>query len=130
MNQLLIPVSVGELYDKISILEIKLIHVGDNLPKRDNIVKELESLRSIEKTLDKTNIDDKSFQSLYNQLKEVNLFIWNIEDEIRKYEKVKNFGEQFVYCARQVYIKNDLRAVVKRQINDLMNSDITEEKIY
>lgn len=131
MTQLLIPASVGELYDKISILEIKLSNVGDNQNKKQNIVKELEALRSIEESLtNHNNYDITELNRLYEELKKVNLVIWDIEDVIRKYEKDQNFGDAFVQCARKVYINNDLRAVIKRRINDLVNSQITEEKIY
>lgn len=123
---ILAPISVGELFDKISILEIKLEHSVPDTPRYDNINTELEELKTLVLTLpQKTQLVE-----LFNQLKHINQVIWDVEDDIRKHEQQQNFSASFIELARQVYIKNDLRAVVKRQINELYDSHIVEEKIY
>jgi hypothetical protein len=131
-NQLLAPISVGELYDKISILEIKLMHVGDDDSKRNNIQKELDKLLRIRHDLKLPDSINKrqELDQVYEELKKTNLAIWKIEDLIRQHEKTQNFDMTFVSLARQIYINNDHRAVVKRQINEMLHSDIIEEKIY
>ena len=132
VNELLAPISVGELYDKISILEIKLMHVGENQNKRANIEKELSKLLRIKHDLklpDALNKRDE-LEDIYQDLKKTNLAIWKIEDSIRKHEAENNFDQVFVNYARLIYKNNDYRAVVKRKINDLLHSDIIEEKIY
>ncbi len=131
-NELLAPISVGELYDKISILEIKLMHVGDDELKRTNIQKELDKLLRIRHDLKLPDSINKrqELEQVYDELKKTNLAIWKIEDLIRQHEKTQNFDMTFVALARQIYINNDHRAVVKRQINEMLHSDIIEEKIY
>jgi len=119
------PISVGELIDKITILTIKIARMTDPI-KVENVTKELIQLRAIADDLHAPG----ELTVLYRQLLGVNQELWDIEDSKRKHEKEQRFDDKFVELARQVYIKNDLRAVVKRQINDLMNSDITEEKSY
>ncbi len=122
-NRILAPISVGELLDKISILEIKLSKTTDSI-KLKNIATELEELRALQ-----PNLSDKSAE-LYSQLKSVNLELWDIEDFKRNCEKQQDFGNDFVRAARNVYIKNDLRAQIKKEINLDTNSHIVEEKIY
>lgn len=131
-NKLLAPISVGELYDKISILEIKLMHVGDNAVKRANIETELAELKEIRRCLKLPDSLNKraELEETYEELKKTNLAIWKIEDSIRKCEKDQNFDMTFVAFARQIYINNDLRAEIKRKINEFMHSHIVEEKIY
>lgn len=126
------PISVGELYDKISILEIKLMHVGDDENKKANIQKELDKLLRIRHDLKLPDSLNKraDLETVYQELKTTNLAIWKIEDKIRQHEKTQNFDMTFVAMARQIYINNDNRAVIKRKINDLLHSDIVEEKIY
>jgi len=120
-----IPVSVGELFDKVSILEIKLNKITDET-KLINIKKEYDFLCKIALNL------DADFQNkiLYKKLYEINQTLWGIEDSKRTHEANKDFGEKFVYWARQVYIKNDERARVKRDINTQYGSEIVEEKSY
>lgn len=132
VNELLAPISVGELYDKISILEIKLMHVGDDENKKANIQKELDKLLRIRHDLKLPDSLNKraDLETVYQELKTTNLAIWKIEDKIRQHEKTQNFDMTFVAMARQIYINNDNRAVIKRKINDLLHSDIVEEKIY
>lgn len=132
VNELLAPISVGELYDKISILEIKLMHVGDNEGKRTNIQKELDKLNRIKHDLKLPDSLNKraEIDDIYKELKDINLALWKIEDMKRRHEKEQNFDQTFIALARQVYINNDRRAEVKRKINEMLHSDIVEEKIY
>lgn len=132
VNEILAPISVGELYDKISILEIKLDHVGSNENKRANIQKELDKLNRIKHDLKLPDSLNKraELEEIYKELKTINLALWKIEDLKRKHEKEQNFDQTFIALARQVYINNDRRAEVKRKINDILHSDIVEEKIY
>ncbi len=122
-NRILAPISVGELLDKIGILEIKLAKTTDP-DKLKNISTELAELRALQPELSSRS------RELYIQLKLVNIELWDIEDFKRNCEKKQDFGADFVRAARNVYIKNDFRAEVKREINLDMNSHIVEEKIY
>ena len=117
------PISIGELIDKITILEIKKNKLQNS--KLENVLKELSFLRELIKK-HKVDITD----DLFCQLKEVNLSLWNIEDQIRIKEKNKEFDNTFIELARSVYFKNDKRAEIKKSINHLFNSEITEEKFY
>ena len=114
-----IPVSVGELLDKISILEIKSMFT-DN----EYVLKELEDLNKIKDTLTQFTLE------YMNELREVNLKLWKIEDELRELEKKQDFGEKFIELARSVYITNDKRARIKKMINEETNSDYKEIKLY
>lgn len=117
------PISTGELIDKITILEIKKNKLQDL--KLKNVLKELSLLRELIK---KNKIDIT--EDLFSQLKEINLSLWEIEDKIRIKEKNKEFDSTFIELARSVYFKNDKRAEIKKTINQLSNSEITEEKFY
>ena len=119
-----IPVSVGELVDKITILEIKTKNVNE-AGKSKNIENELSKLNLIYSDLRNEKLD-----SHYEELKTINEKLWNIEDEIRILEKNKNFGTEFIELARSVYITNDKRFDVKSKINSLYDSNIVEEKLY
>ena len=132
VNELLAPISVGELYDKISILEIKLMHVGNNEAKQANIQKELDKLNRVKHDLKLPDALNKraEVEQVYQELKTINLALWKIEDMKRRHEKEQNFDQAFIALARQVYINNDRRAEVKRKINEMLHSDIVEEKIY
>ena len=122
-----IKVSVGEVFDKLSILEIKKSKLTDP-DKLQNVQKEYDYLNQI---LDTSRIADSAkFKHFYNQLIEVNSLLWDIEDGKRACERNQEFGESFVQLARQVYIKNDLRAYIKKQINTYYRSEFTEEKSY
>ena len=119
-------ISVGELLDKISILEIKLEKVIDEnnlnqIKKEHNMLKETQNL-SIEFT--------NEVKNLFNSLEEVNLILWNTEDKIRICEKNNDFGKNFINLAREVYINNDKRYKIKSQINKISGSNITEVKQY
>ena len=117
------PISIGELVDKITILEIKKNKLQNS--KLKNVLKELSFLR---KLMEKHQIEITD--DLFTQLKEINLTLWNIEDQIRIKEKNKVFDNTFVELARSVYFNNDKRAEIKKSINRLSNSEITEEKFY
>ena len=117
------PISIGELVDKITILEIKKIKLQNS--KLENVLKELSFLR---KLIEKHQIEITD--DLFTQLKEINLTLWNIEDEIRIKEKNKEFDNIFIELARSVYFTNDKRSEIKKRINRLSNSEITEEKYY
>lgn len=117
-----VPISVGELIDKITILEIKLDHVQDS-GQQKNIKKELDFLN---KKLSK--ITYPTF--FYDSLKSVNLRLWDVEDLIRKEEKLGEFGKDFILYARMIYMYNDTRAEIKREINRATDSAIVEEKIF
>ena len=117
------PISIGELVDKITILEIKKNKLQNS--KLENVLKELSYLKRL---MEKNKIEITD--DLFFQLKEVNLSLWNIEDQIRIKEKNKEFDNTFIELARSVYFKNDKRAEIKKSINRLSNSEITEEKFY
>ena len=121
-----VPISLGELLDKISILEIKNKKILDR-SKILNIKKELNGLK---KVLDELNINSSESNSLYNKLYKINLTLWEIEDSIRVLEKNEDFGEKFIELARSVYKTNDQRFEVKNDINKLFNSEYVEEKSY
>lgn len=117
-----IPVSLGELYDKISILEIKKEKMKD-FNKLSNINSELNILKDIanDYIIDPT---------LFNKLKFINEELWDIENGKRAKEVEKNFDSEFIELARSVYLKNDFRANIKKEINLKFGSDIVEEKSY
>ena len=118
-----VPISVGELIDKITILEIKKDKLK-NL-KLKNILKELSFLRAV---LEKNSIFISD--EIYFQLKSINLKLWDIEDKIRIKEKNKEFDNEFIELARSVYLNNDRRSATKKELNIMFNSEIIEEKSY
>jgi hypothetical protein len=117
--KIMIPVSVGELIDKITILEIKAFLSDD-----EYIHKELKELNQIKSTLTQCILEYEI------QLKKVNEILWKIEDKIRQKEKNQEFDEEFIQLARSVYINNDQRAKIKKKINEVTNSEIQEVKLY
>jgi hypothetical protein len=121
-----IPVSVGELVDKITILEIKKIKIKDK-NKLLNVNREYKYLKEILRKKIKISLKIKN-EIL--ALKKINLKLWNIEDRKRKAEKNKKFDSAFIKYARNVYIYNDIRAKIKHNINVLAGSKIIEEKSY
>mgnify|MGYP001212913895 CR=1 FL=1 len=123
MNQFLIPISLGELVDKLTILEIKSEKFTDSALQ--NVRKELLQLKNILSDIE-LDID----KILINELKEINKKLWDIEDAIRVYESKKLFNEKFISLARSVYQFNDQRASLKRKINIKYGSDLIEEKFY
>ena len=125
-----IPVSAGELLDKISILEIKKEKIQES-DKKKNVSTELNLLRKvqIESELVET-ICPKILEHLYKQLQKVNEELWEVEDKLRLLEAENNFSLTFVNFARSVYRLNDERAQIKRKINELSGSELVEEKSY
>ncbi len=122
----LAPISIGELFDKIVILEIKAARITD-VSKLAEIQKELNLLNQIE--FERAG-QHSALQALKLELKQVNEALWEIEDQIRLCERTKEFGPQFVDLARAVYQTNDRRAELKRLINELSGSHIVEVKSY
>jgi hypothetical protein len=119
-------ISAGELFDKISILEIKKKKIKER-NKRNIVLKELESLQeAVNENVEKS----KSITKLYKKLKSVNLKLWKIEDDIRDCERKRNFKDKFIKLARAVYFTNDERSRVKNKINRLTKSNISEVKSY
>ena len=125
---LLIPASVGELIDKITILEIKAKRIDDSA-KLANVNKELEALMAVVAD-QQLGYPTGALAELGHQLASVNLQLWEIEDEIRACEAQNDFGQKFINLARSVYITNDKRAAVKKEINLLTGASIIEEKSY
>jgi len=121
-----IPVSTGELIDKITILEIKKIKINDKL-KLSFIRKEHKCLKDI--LIKKIKLT-KPVKENYSLLKKINMMLWEIEDKKRNAEKKQKFDKTFISLARKVYIYNDKRAEVKSIINKITDSDIVEVKSY
>ncbi len=122
-----IEVSNGELLDKISILELKMLKIKDK-EKLDNILTEFNSLNPLCVVLFEQY--GSKLQKLYLQLAEVNGKLWDIEDWIRDCERENRFDKEFIELARSVYITNDKRSKLKKEINILTESILTEEKSY
>ena len=118
-----IEVSNGEIIDKLTIIQIKLERIKDE-SKLVNLQKEYKLL--LEAASEIINTSDQLYKSLY----EVNCELWEIEDHIRDLERMKDFGEDFITTARSVYVKNDLRSEIKREINIKTSSGLIEEKSY
>ena len=125
-KKILAEISPGELLDKISILEIKLKKIKD----KENL-REINKEYAILKQSQNLNIKlTDELKYLFNELKKVNLNLWDIEDKLRICEKNKDFGEKFIELARGVYFNNDSRAKIKSEINKLSGSNIKEIKQY
>jgi hypothetical protein len=116
------PIGLGELYDKISILEIKSERISDGT----KLVYVREELSLLQATAKQFPID----AALYAELKNVNVRLWDVEDAIRIEDSHQEFGEKFIQLARSVYVMNDQRAVIKKRINLASGSDIVEMKSY
>ncbi len=121
-----IEIAPGELIDKITILEIKLERMTDP-DKLANVKVEWEVLTA---SRDTHATPSDELAALTAELKSINEALWVIEDDIRDCERDKDFGEKFIELARAVYMTNDKRAAVKRQINELLGSSLVEEKSY
>jgi|TARA_B110000238_G_C15855349_1_gene322852 predicted nucleic acid-binding Zn-ribbon protein len=120
------PISWGELFDKITILQIKL----DNLTLKnalENVEQELKKLQSI---LTQYCPKEMEATQLEGELRQINQHLWDIEDKIRDKERNNSFDDEFIQLARSVYITNDERSRIKRKINDLFGSELIEEKSY
>jgi len=126
MNSPKIPISWGELFDKITILQIK----NENLTSEsalENVEREFKQLGSILTKNFPTNADVQQFEE---ELRHINQKLWDIEDKIREKEKHKSFDDEFIQLARSVYITNDERSRIKRRINETFGSELVEEKSY
>ena len=121
-----VEISYGELFDKISILEIK----KSKLNNPEEIEKVKYELNLLLQELSNSKINSSTISSLAKNLKEINLKLWNIEDEIREKERDRKFDEEFIRLARDVYITNDKRAKIKNEINHRLNSKVFEIKSY
>ena len=126
MNKILVEVSIGELLDKISILEIKLDKIKDS--ENLKFISNEHSL--LKKQLDNNVKSDDKLVKFFQSLKEINEKLWVIEDEKRQCEKDKDFGEQFIKLSRDVHFLNDERAKIKLDINNHTGSSIKEIKEY
>ena len=126
MNKILVEVSVGELLDKISILEIKQEKIKN--PESLKFIKDEYNILKAE--LDKNVKNDEKLKNLFNSLKEINSKLWIIEDDKRMCEKNKDFGENFIKLSRDVHFLNDDRAKIKLEINNHTGSKIKEIKEY
>ena len=126
MNNPLVPISCGELFDKITILQIKL----DKLTSKNalnNVGREFKQLHSILIKYFPNSIEAKQLEE---ELKQINQQLWDIEDNIRDKERNRSFDDEFIQLARSVYIINDERSRIKRKINDIFGSEFVEEKSY
>ena len=126
MNKILVEVSVGELLDKISILEIKKEKISDSESLKIINSEYLVLNEQAKKNLSKS----PKLTSLFDELKEINLKLWHIEDDKRMCEKNSDFGEKFIKLSRDVHFLNDKRAKIKLEINNLTGSKIKEIKEY
>ena len=125
-DTILVPVFVGELLDRISILEIKCDRISGE-SKRRNVQRELRDLQAIR---DRSITMSEELSSLARELKRANEALWEAEDAIRLCEARREFGPRFVELARSIYRGNDLRTGLKRRINRLFGPDVGEEKSY
>ena len=126
MNKILVEVSVGELFDKISILEIKKDKIKDE-EKLKYIIDEYNLLK--QQMVDKVKLNEK-LSGLFDTLKDINSKLWVIEDDKRLCEKNSNFGEKFIKLSRDIHFLNDKRASIKLEINNQTGSKIKEIKEY
>ena len=126
MNKIIIEISVGELLDKISILEIKQEKIKD--PEKLKFLK--DEYLILKSQLDQNVKTDEKLKKLYSSLKEINSKLWIIEDDKRQCEKNKDFGEKFINLSRDVHFLNDNRANIKLEINNYTGSEIKEIKQY
>lgn len=120
-----IPVSIGELIDKLSIL-----HVKQNMISNDDKLKFINNEFELLYNFSSSYLNDEKILNLYHQLIEVNTTLWKIEDELRVMESQQLFDSKFIELARLVYITNDKRFSIKNTINQLTNSEIQEQKDY
>ena len=126
MDKILAEISAGELIDKITILEIK----KEKISNKEKLVEVNKELNSLNETLKKTINDESKIISFKNDLKNINLKLWDIEDAKRSAEKNNEFDEKFIELARKVYKFNDKRAAIKLTINNILGSNIKEVKSY
>ncbi|MCH8307725.1 MAG: hypothetical protein IH930_06240 [Proteobacteria bacterium] len=126
MKEILVPISPGELLDKITILEIK----AERIDKPEKVANVRHELELLSKVWSDSVTEDKVVADLHRQLKTINEELWEIEDDIRDEERQNRFGERFIALARAVYVTNDKRAQAKKEVNLHLGSEIIEEKSY
>ena len=126
LDKILAEISAGELFDKITILEIK----KEKIPNKEKLIDIEKELNSLNDTVKKFIPDQSNISKHINDLKEINLKLWDIEDGKRAAEKVKKFDDKFIELARNVYKLNDERAKIKLAINTTLGSNIKEVKSY
>ena len=126
LDKILAEISAGELIDKITILEIKKVKIVN----KDKLIEIEKELLSLNKTVKKFIPDHSKISKFKDNLKEINLKLWDIEDGKRSAEKNKEFGKEFIELARNVYKFNDERAKIKLAINNALGSNIKEVKSY
>ena len=126
MENIHVPVSPGEVLDKITILEIK----SERMTDPEKVVNVRVELALLQETWASAVSRDQVIDELHDQLKKINETLWEIEDDIRNKERVKEFDERFIELARQVYFTNDRRSQVKKELNLHLGSLIIEEKSY
>ena len=124
--KVMVEISAGELFDKITILKIKTEKIKDKI-KIENVHKELDILQKEAIKFDQT---DNNLSKNIEDLKNINNELWDIENIKREMEADKDFGGNFIKISRDVHFKNDIRAKIKKEINNLTNSNVTEEKEY
>ena len=126
MNKIIVEVSIGELLDKISILEIKKQKIKD--PEKLRFISNEHLI--LKDQLNKSVKSDEKLEKLFNELKDINAKLWKIEDDKRECEKNKDFGDRFIKLSRDVHFYNDDRAKIKLEINNHTGSTIKEIKEY
>ena len=126
MDIIQVPVSPGEVLDKITILEIKSERISD-AGKLANVKRELELLQA---SWQQSVPEDDTVRRLHDELKTINEALWEIEDDIRDKERAREFDQVFIDLARSVYVTNDERANAKKELNIYLGSEIVEEKSY
>jgi len=126
MDIIQVPVSPGEVLDKITILEIKSERISDE-GKLANVKRELELLQA---SWQQSVNEDETVRSIHSKLKSINEDLWEIEDDIRDKERAREFDQRFIDLARSVYVTNDQRADAKKELNLYLGSEIVEEKSY
>ena len=134
MNEILVPISAGELLDKITILRIKARRMQDPA-KLDNVRRELQALErtgeaALGMPLAQASAGAGALSAEIAALEQVNAALWDIEDRIREHEAAQRFDAAFIELARAVYLRNDERAAIKRRINLALGSKLIEEKSY
>ena len=126
MDIIQVPVSPGEVLDKITILEIKSERISD-VGKLANVKRELELLQT---SWRQSVVEDDTVRRIHDELKTINEALWEIEDDIRDKERAREFDQVFIDLARSVYVTNDQRANAKKELNIYLGSEIVEEKSY
>jgi len=125
-KKILSEISAGELFDKISILEIKLEKIKD----KNNLVEIYKEYKILKNAQNSNVVITDKIEKLFKEIKEVNTNLWNIEDKLRICEKNKDYGKNFIELARNVYLNNDKRSIIKLKINKILGSNIKEIKQY